>query len=246
MILYPAIDLRAGHCVRLAQGKFDQQTTYDTDPLRVAQAYADAGATHLHVVDLDGAKARRVMQTDLILQIVRQSRLRVQVGGGVRTSNDVQQLLDGGVARVVIGSLAVQDPATTSTLFERFGGDRITLGIDVHLNASGEAHAATDGWQVGSGMRVTELISNYLRDGLQHVLCTDIGRDGMLTGPSIKLYRSLRAYAPQLALQASGGIATLEDLRTLAAMGMHGAMIGKALYEKRFTLGEALQLSLSS
>ncbi|MBI3554992.1 MAG: 1-(5-phosphoribosyl)-5-[(5-phosphoribosylamino)methylideneamino]imidazole-4-carboxamide isomerase [Deltaproteobacteria bacterium] len=247
MKLYPAIDLINGACVRLSQGKFEQSTTYQAAPLEVARAYADAGASYLHVVDLDGAKAGRLAQAPLILDIVRACGLKVQVGGGVRTPADVRLLLDGGVDRVVIGSLASRDPQATMKLFDDFGGSRITVGLDVKIKTEDSvrvAMVATDGWQVTGASTATSVLDRYVGAGLQSVLCTDIGRDGMLAGPSFDWYQELRVRYPALELQASGGVSSLDDLWKLAAMGMGAAIIGKALYENRFTLAQALKESL--
>ncbi len=246
MKLYPAIDLINGSCVRLTQGDFAQSTTYHAQPLEVAKAYADAGATHLHVVDLDGAKAGRLMQAELILSIVRAGQLKVQVGGGVRSAQDVRTLLDGGVDRVVVGSLAVRDPATTQKLLAEFGGSRITLGLDVKFKTDDPlkvARVATDAWQSSGAATAADIIEWYTPGGLQNVLCTDIGRDGMLSGPSFEWYAELRGLYPRLELQASGGVSSLADLSKLAALGMGAAIVGKALYEGRFTLAQAIEES---
>lgn len=235
MKLYPAIDLMGGRCVRLRQGKFDEKTEYALDPVEQAQRYAAAGATNLHVVDLDGARDGNAKQTPLIARIVRECGLEVQVGGGIRSAEQALALFEAGVARVVVGSLAVTQPEKMHELLEKVGPGRVTLAVDV---ADGEV--ATHGWTKGSGRSVNEVVESYRAEGLGHVLCTDIGRDGMLGGPNVDLYVSLQAAFPEMEIQASGGIGGLNDLVQLRAMGVKAAIIGKALYEGRFTIKEAL------
>lgn len=240
MTVYPAIDLRQGRCVRLTQGDFDREIEYDPDPIAVARRFAASGATHLHVVDLDGASSQVAQQTELLLAIARETQLSVQAGGGLRTEAQVSRLLDGGIARAVVGSIAVGDPRLTISLIERFGGDRIVLALDVRL-VSGEARVETAGWRGGAVATLSDVLQPYDGVGVRHVLCTDIGRDGMLTGANVELYRRLRARHPSVDWIASGGIAALADLRALADTGVKGAVVGKALYESRFTLEEALR-----
>lgn len=239
MILYPAIDLRQGKCVRLQQGQFDQVTTYSEDPVAVARGHAAAGATWLHVVDLDGAKDGSAAQGELVRAIAGSSSLKVQTGGGIRSEQQIRAHLDGGIARVVIGSLALTNAGLVTSWLGRFGRDRIVLALDVKL-VGADWRVATHGWQKDSGRALFEVIDGYGADSLRHVLCTDIGRDGLLGGPNLDLYREIKVRYPKLEVQASGGIASLEDLRALRVAGLDGAVIGKALFEGRFTLAEAL------
>lgn len=239
MIIYPAIDLRQGRCVRLAQGRFDRETVYDRDPIEVARRFAASGATRLHVVDLDGAESEAARQTELLLAIARETPLLVQAGGGLRTEDEIRRLLEGGIARAVVGSIAVRDPALTISLIERFGGERIVLALDIRLD-SGEALVETAGWQGGGGAGLADVLRSYAAADLRHVLCTDIARDGMLAGTDVAFYRRLCARHPSVGWIASGGISTLAELRALAEAGVFGAVVGKALYESRFTLEEAL------
>jgi len=240
MLLYPAIDLRGGRVVRLTEGRFDQETTYGTDPLAVARDYAAAGATWLHVVDLDGAKDPTRRQPALSDQRAPHSGLRVLAGGGIRAEAQVEALLAAGAARVIIGSLAVREPARVRGWLARFGAQHVVLAPDVRLEADGTPRIAAAGWQETTGVALDDFLADHLAAGLVHVLCTDISRDGKLTGPNSALYARLVQQFPSLQLQASGGVSSLADLRALRAAHAAGAIIGRALYEKKFTLAEAL------
>lgn len=238
MLIYPAIDLKDGRCVRLAQGDFDAATRYG-DPVEQACRFAEAGAEWLHVVDLDGARAGAARQSRLIGDIVEAAGVRVQCGGGVRTAGDVAALLDLGVARVVAGSAAVKRPDEVSAWLERFGAERICAAFDVRAAAGGFMVAA-EGWTEASGVALGDAISRFSGRSLRHALVTDVSRDGMLAGPNTALYADLTARFPELSVQASGGVAALGDLDALRASGAAGAVVGRALYEKRFTLEDAL------
>jgi len=240
MIVYPAIDLRHGKCVRLSQGRFDQVITYANDPLAVAREFAAAGAAWLHVVDLDGAKDGNAAQTDLIRRIAAESGLKVQTGGGIRSEDQINAYLGGGIARVVIGSLALTNPGLVATWLDRFGRDRVALALDVKPE-NDNWHVTTHGWQKDSGKTLFDVIDEYGAAYVRHLLCTDVARDGLLAGPNVALYREIHARYPKLAVQASGGVASLDDLRTLKAAGAAGAVVGKALYEGRLALAEALK-----
>jgi len=240
MIIFPAIDLRGGRVVRLTEGKFDQEKTYGDNPLAVAREFAAAGATWLHVVDLDGAKDPLQRQTALVEKIARGSGLRVQTGGGIRDETQIEALLAAGVQRVIVGSLAAREPARVRGWFARFGAERLILAPDVRLDADGTPRVAAAGWQESTGLALDEFLRGYLPAGLIHILCTDISRDGKLTGPNSALYAQLVKRFPTLQIQASGGVSSLEDLRVLQTTGSAGAIVGRALYEKKFTLQEAL------
>lgn len=238
MLIYPAIDIRGGRCVRLAQGNFDAETRYG-DPIDQACAFAAAGAEWIHVVDLDGAKDGAARQRRLIGAIVEGARINVQCGGGVRSAADVETLLDLGVARVVVGSTAVKRPEDVLAWLERFGTERLCAAFDVR--ASGDSFTvATEGWTQASGIALNDAIQRYPENILRHALVTDVSRDGMLSGPNTALYADLFARFPHLAVQASGGVSSLADLAALRRSGAAGAIIGRALYEKRFTLEDAL------
>ena len=240
MIIYPAIDLRGGRVVRLTEGKFDQEKSYGDDPLAVARNFKAAGATWLHLVDLDGAKDPAKRQTPLVELLVRESGLRVQTGGGIRDVAQVTALLSAGVERVIVGSLAVRSPDIVRGWLKTFGPEKIILSPDVRLDAASVPRIATAGWQETTGIGLDDFLDGYLSAGLIHVLCTDISRDGKLTGPNMALYASLARKFPSLQIQASGGVSSLDDLRALRATGVAGAIVGRALYENKFTLKEAL------
>lgn len=240
MIIYPAIDLRRGHCVRLAQGRFDAETVYDGNPGAVARDYAAQGATWMHVVDLDGALDATKHQFDVVSAIIRESGLRVQTGGGVRLKSDVARLLAAGAERVVIGSLCVKQPETVRGWMDEFGADKIVPAMDVRVNAKGVAQVSIAGWQQDSASVLENVILRILPNGAGHLLCTDIARDGMLKGPNVELYAKLRRKFPKLQVQASGGVSSLADLASLRKIGVAGAIVGRALYERKFTLKEAL------
>jgi phosphoribosylformimino-5-aminoimidazole carboxamide ribotide isomerase len=240
MIIYPAIDLRGGRVVRLTEGKFDQEKSYGTDPLAVARDFKAAGATWLHVVDLDGTKDPTKRQTALVQQLARECGLLVQTGGGIREESQVEALLASGAQRVIVGSLAVREPARVKGWFARFGAQRLILSPDVRLDANGVPRIAAAGWQETTGVALDDFLNDYLTVGLQHILCTDISRDGKLTGPNSTLYAALVQRFPTLQIQASGGVSSLDDLRVLKTTGSAGVIVGRALYEKKFTLQEAL------
>ena len=239
MILYPAIDLISGTVVRLNKGDFDQLTQYGTDPVAIARTYANAGATWLHLVDLDGAKNPQNRQIGLISKLINSTGLLVQTGGGVRSAYDVASLLDVGAARVVIGSLAVRDPDVVKQLIQIHGPEKICLAADV-ISQNDAFCIAVSGWQEASDLSLFDFLHMFAPAGLTHVLCTDINRDGTLQGFNRALYTNVKNEFPHLQLQASGGASRLEDLKHLDA---DGVIIGKALYEGRFSVAEALEVA---
>lgn len=243
MDVIPAIDLRGGRCVRLLFGDFDAETRYDADPVTLAATYGDSGCRHLHIVDLDGAKDGEPVNAALIRRMIDRTDLRVQTGGGVRTEAHVQSLLDNGVSRVVIGSLAITDAPTVREWLRRFGSDRIVLALDVRTAGVPSPTITTHGWTESSGVPLEECIASYLSAGLRHVLCTDVDRDGALGGPAIDLYRGILRRFPGIQLQASGGVATIGDLTALREAGLPAAITGKALLERRITLEELSRFS---
>ena len=239
MIVYPAIDLRAGTCVRLMHGRFDQVTRYDDHPASRLAAFAAAGATWAHIVDLDGAEAGRAVQHALIGELARAVDIRIQSGGGVRSANDVAALIDAGVARVVVGSLAVSQPDTVADWLRRFGPDRITLAIDV--KADGDRWVpALRGWTEAAAIDLWAALDRYPPGTARHLLVTDVGRDGALTGPNVELLAEIVRRRPDLEVQASGGVSELRDLTAARDAGCTGVIVGRALYEARFTVAEAV------
>lgn len=234
MIIYPAMDLMDGAAVRLRQGRFDERTAYAADPLEALRGFADEGAEWAHVVDLDGARAGSPVQHDLVARLAEEAPLRLQVAGGFRTRDQVARMFDAGVARVVVGSLAVKQPGTVAQWLSEFGPDRITLSLDVRL-ADGTPMVAVSGWTEDTGLSLWSVAALY--PDARHVLLTDIGLDGMLQGPNFALYEEVARRLPALQVQASGGVADLADLDRLQTAG---AIVGKALWEGRITLSEAI------
>ncbi len=232
MRLIPAIDLKDGRCVRLLHGDFARQTRYAADPAALLAKYRDLGADWLHVVDLDGAKDGGPGNRGIIAQLAGQRAVKLQVGGGLRDTAAVAQMFDLGAARVVIGSAAVTRTLEVRTWLERFGSERITLAFDVRLDGSGVPRVATHGWQQQSELSLWSALELFTGSQLKHVLCTDVGRDGALTGPNIALYREAARRHPQIAWQASGGIRDADDLHALSAAGAAAAISGKALLEE--------------
>ncbi len=233
MELIPAIDLHDGRCVRLYQGDFAQRTVYDEDPVAVARRWEAQGAQRLHVVDLDGARSGHPVNTAAVLAIVQALRIPVQLGGGLRREEDVEVALELGVARVILGTAAVEHSALLPRLLSRFA-ERVIVGVDAR-----NGMVATDGWMTTANLRATDLVQQMAALGVARVIYTDISRDGTLTEPNFAaLAELMRPGGP--AIVASGGIATLEHLRQLAELGAESAIVGKALYAKRFTLPEAL------
>ncbi|WOS39049.1 1-(5-phosphoribosyl)-5-[(5-phosphoribosylamino)methylideneamino]imidazole-4-carboxamide isomerase [Xanthomonas rydalmerensis] len=239
-VVYPALDIRDGRVVRLAQGDYARETHYGDDPLRRAQAFADAGAQWMHLVDLDAARAGGYTLAPLLQRIRSETGLQVQTGGGVRSRADVQRLLDAGASRVVIGSLAVRDRESVLEWLAEFGPDRITVALDSRQDAHGVWRLPVHGWTETSSLSLDALAGEYAAAGLIHLLCTDIARDGMLSGPNLALYTHLRQLVPALAVQASGGIRDAADVRGAREAGCAGAVLGKALLEGRLRLDEAL------
>jgi phosphoribosylformimino-5-aminoimidazole carboxamide ribotide isomerase len=237
--VYPALDLRGGRVVRLLQGDYARETTYGDDPLPRAQAFLEAGARWMHLVDLDAARAGGYTLAPL-LRAIADTGLQVQTGGGVRAREDLQRLFDAGAARVVVGSLAVRESARVIEWLHEFGPERITVALDTRQDAQGRWRLPVQGWTDTAGEELDVLARRYADAGLRHLLCTDIARDGMLSGPNMDLYAQLRQWVPQLQVQVSGGVRALGDVTAARAAGCAGVVLGKALLEGRFALGEAL------
>ena len=234
----PAIDLRGGRVVRLKQGDYAQQTTYPADPYALARGYAAAGARWLHLVDLDGARSG-CLDNLATIEAIAASGLQIQAGGGVRDEGDLQRLFDAGVQRVVLGSVAIRDPERVAGWLANYGTERLTIALDTR-HAEGRWTLPSAGWTETETRTLDELAPWYAARGARHLLCTDIDRDGMLAGFNLALYRHLATIAPQLVLQASGGVRSLDDIRAARAAGARGVILGRALLEGRFRLAEAL------
>ncbi len=240
MLIYPAIDLRAGVCVRLMHGRFDQVTQYDENPAARLAAFVAEGADWVHVVDLDGAEAGRAVQHELIGALASGTTAKIQSGGGVRSVEDVERLLEAGVTRVVLGSLAVTKPDDVAGWLKRFGPERLTLAFDVRVDDKGVPTPSLKGWTEAAGCDLWAALDRYPAGTLSHVLITDVGRDGALTGPNLELLAQVRLGRPDLKVQASGGVSSLEDLVGAKAIGCDGAIVGRAIYEGRFTTAQAI------
>lgn len=248
-MLIPAIDLIEGSVVRLFQGDYGQKTEYKFDPIDLVRDYAEQGADWLHIVDLTGAKDTDKRQLELIASMVNTGVMKFQAGGGVRTEEDVNQLLNAGVARVVIGSLAVKEPELVKSWITKYGAEAIVLALDININEQGRKCIATHGWQEDSGVELESVVDDFLTVGLKHVLCTDISKDGTLQGPNQGLYRELAQSYPQISWQASGGMSNLDDVVQLKPSLKHsginnttpsGIILGRALLEGKFTVAQAI------
>lgn len=240
-MIIPAIDLIEGSVVRLFQGDYQQTTQYKLDPVEVVNSYADQGAKWLHIVDLTGAKDPNKRQLDLIGKMVATGRMDFQAGGGVRTEQDVSQLLNLGVKRVVIGSLAVKEPELVKSWINKYGSDAIVLALDINIDSSGNKFIATHGWQQDSGVSLEALLNDFLAVGTKHVLCTDISRDGTLQGANHQLYGEMTDKFPTIDWQASGGIGKLDDIARLKPTKVSGVILGRALLEGKFSVAQAIK-----
>jgi phosphoribosylformimino-5-aminoimidazole carboxamide ribotide isomerase len=233
MLIYPAIDIYQGKCVRLRQGDFALQNIYSDSPSDVARAFGDAGLRSLHVVDLEGAKAGHIVNWAALDSILQLGTLQIQVGGGIRTVEDIRRIFDAGAARVVIGSLAVESPHVIQDWILRFGSERFVIAVDVRDGA-----VAHKGWLERAQLTPSVFIKSMMSAGATGFLCTDIELDGMLNGPNLELYQSLIAEFPAARFIASGGVAQIADLDRLAATGCYATVVGKALYEGRVTMDQ--------
>ncbi len=236
MRLYPAIDIKDGKCVRLRQGKFDDVNVYAENPVDIAKAWERAGASYIHLVDLDGALMGRGVNRDVIRKIASSVYVPVQLGGGIRTKADLEEVFELGVARAIIGTKAVSEPAFVKECINTFGADRIVVGIDAKNGL-----VAVQGWGEVSDVTALDLGREMKKLGVKTIVYTDISKDGMLEGPNIAATREL-SDAAGIDIIASGGVSTMEDLEKLHANGIHGAIIGKALYEKRIDLARAVSV----
>lgn len=233
MEIIPAIDLIDGRCVRLTEGDYERKTVYHDDPLEMARAFEAAGLRRLHLVDLDGAKAGKVVNWKVLEAIAKGTGLSIDFGGGVKTEEDVHRILDAGADWVTVGSIAVKDEARLTGWFERHGPERFLLGADVR-----DGNIAISGWTESTDLPWRAFIARYVAHGVRQVFCTDVSRDGRLEGPSLDLYREMREAFPGLGLIASGGVASMDDLYALRDIGCSGAIVGKAIYEGRIRIGD--------
>ena len=231
--IIPAIDILDGKCVRLSQGNYDQQTVYNEDPLEVAKQFEDYGLHRLHLIDLDGAKANRVINYRVLERIASRTSLIIDFGGGLKSDYDLQIAFDSGATMVTGGSIAVNNPETFQQWITKFGGKSIILGADCRDN-----RVAICGWTENTEEDIFSFIENWRKQGIQKVICTDISKDGMLEGPNVELYKKIKEQDSEIHLIASGGISCMEDIDRLEEAHIPGVIIGRAIYEGRVGLKE--------
>ena len=237
MEIFPAIDLLGGQVVRLQRGDYQKVTVYARDPLEPAARFAAAGARYLHCVDLDGARDGTMVNVDCVRRLAGESGLKVEIGGGIRSEKTIETYLECGIWRVILGTIAVRDPEFTGQMLKRYG-DRVAIGVDIR-----DGMVAVSGWLESGGIRFEDLCERLRDQGAKGLIVTDISRDGMLSGANRTLYQDLMRSFPAFELTASGGVSDLEDLRGLRDLGMYGAIIGKAYYEGRIDLKEAVEVA---
>ena len=240
MKIYPAIDLKEGHCVRLYQGSFDRVTRYHADPVAMAQFFMNQGADFLHIIDLDGAKTGSLVNFKMIEKIKLATGVQIQTGGGIRSYEQIKQMQDIGVNRVLLGSVAILSPDLTKEWINEFGTDFICLALDIRMDELQNPLLATHGWIKSSSKSLWQLIDEYNAVNIKHVMCTDINRDGTLSEPNFGLYKECLQRFPAINFQASGGISTLAHLAKLKSIPVSSAIVGRALYENKITLADAL------
>lgn len=239
MRIIPAIDIIDGKCVRLTKGDFSLKTVYNENPLEVAKQFEDAGIQNLHLVDLDGAKAKQIVNYKIVEQIATKTNLKIDFGGGLQSNEDVHIVFNSGVKQITGGSIAVTNPLMFQSWIEKYGSDKIILGADCN-----NEKIAISGWQEESTLDVIPFIKDYQRHKIEYVICTDIAKDGMLQGPSFDLYRHIiercsnSSFDQSIKLIASGGISHIDDLSKLKELGCEGVIIGKAIYENKISLKE--------
>lgn len=238
MIIIPAIDIINGKCVRLTKGDYAQQKIYNDNPVEVAKQFADAGIQRLHIVDLDGAKAGKIINIKVLEAITAATALEIDFGGGVKNITDVGNIFNAGAAMVTIGSLAVKHPEVLEEWLMEFGAEKFFIGADVL-----DEKIKISGWLEDSGVNIYNFIGQMISLGTTNIFCTDISKDGVMEGPSIDLYKKIMEQHPEINLVASGGVSTMEDVKELKAIGCEGAIIGKAIYEGRITLQQLATLN---
>ena len=231
--LIPAIDIIDGQCVRLTKGDYDQKTVYRDSPAEVAKEFEQLGFKRLHVVDLDGAKSKHIVNDSVLRRITTETNLTVDFGGGIKTDEDIEKAFEAGAAMVTVGSIAVTQPDLFMGWLRKYGADRLILGADVR-----NGKISINGWKDDSTEDLLPFLRKYIDAGVRNVLCTEISKDGTLAGPAIDLYREVMAAYPQLHLIASGGVSSIDDIRALDAAGIPAVVFGKAIYEGKIDLKE--------
>ena len=237
MIIIPAIDIINGKCVRLTKGDFAQQKVYNDNPVEVAKMFADAGLQRLHIVDLDGAKAGKIINLAVLEKIAVATSLTIDFGGGIKNITDVGNVFNAGAAMATIGSLAVKHPELLEEWLMEFGADKFLIGADVL-----DEKIKISGWLEDSGINIFDFIGRMIGLGAINIFCTDISKDGVMQGPSIELYKTIMEQHPEINLTASGGVSNLADVEELKAIGCSGAIIGKAIYEGNITLQQLISI----
>ncbi len=235
--IIPAIDIIDGNCVRLSKGDYNRVTKYEVTPLAMAQQYEDLGIDRIHIVDLDAAKNEGKNNIAIIEKLCRETSLKIQTGGGIRTSESLERVLNAGAERAILGSVAQKDPTRVFQWLSDYGSEKIVIGADVH-----KGMIAVEGWQEISTTDIFQYIQSYVSNGAVTFLCTDIEKDGMLEGPNFTLYKKVMDAFPDTTLIASGGVSGLEDIARLVEAGMDEIIVGKAIYEGRIDLEEAIKL----
>ena len=235
--LIPAIDIINGQCVRLTKGDYDQKTVYRDSPAEVAQEFESIGFKRLHVVDLDGAKSKHIINTDVLRQIVLRTHLCVDFGGGIKTDDDIETAFANGAEMVTVGSIAVTNPDLFISWLQIYGADRLILGADVR-----NGKISINGWKEDSTEDLLPFLKKYIDAGVKNVLCTEISKDGTLQGPAIDLYKRVMQEYPDLHLIASGGVSSIDDIRALDAAGIPAVVFGKAIYEGKIDLHELINV----
>lgn len=233
MFIIPAIDLIAGKCVRLSQGDYSSKKEYHDDPLEMAKRFEDAGISRLHLVDLDGAKAKKIVNGEVLERICAGTSLLVDFGGGIQADEEIEKAFALGAKQVTGGSIAVKNPALFEDWITKYGSEKIILGADAK-----NRKIAVGGWEETTSMDLIPFIKSYFDKGIRYVICTDVAKDGLLQGPSVDLYQEILQEIPNLKLIASGGVSSVKDLEDLEKSGVYGAIVGKAYYEGRVTLEE--------
>lgn len=233
MFIIPAIDIIDGKCVRLTQGDYARKKVYNEDPLEVAKAFEDAGIQRLHLVDLDGAKAKRIINYKVLERIAGRTQLHIDFGGGLKSDKDLQIAFESGAQQITGGTIAVKDPDVFLSWLEQYGAEKIILGADFK-----DGNIAVSGWQEGSDRELFEFLQSYFANGVRYTISTDVSKDGLLQGSAVETYKKIRADLPELSLIASGGITNLDEVERLADIDCYGAIIGKAIYEGHISLKE--------
>ena len=236
--LIPAIDLINGQCVRLTQGDYGQKKVYSEDPLEIAKAFEGAGIQRLHLVDLDGAKAKKIVNAAVLERIASNTSLHIDFGGGVQSDEMIDTAFSAGAAQITAGSIAVRNPALVCEWLQKYGSEKIILGADAQ-----DEMIAVSGWQENSNISIFDFLQDYTVKGAKYVISTDVAKDGLLQGPSFDLYEKIQALSPSLSVIASGGVACMEDLVRLREMNLFGVIVGKAFYEGRISLADLAKFS---